>query len=159
MRCDWTVLHRISLRDIGIGDDKLDGTILTQAFATNDELKLVTGSLCPYHFLVHPSGRVEQLLDITKRGAHAKNYNWCSIGIALIGDFRTETPTSDAMFALQNLAFRIQIPYRFSVILGHDQLPGYNQEKVCPGKNLMDEWNKLVEQTDNVNYNNDHKEY
>lgn len=97
-----------------------------------------TGGQMPYHFVILRDGTVEQALDLSDVGPHARRWNVPGLGVAAIGDFREHPPTLDQMAAAKALTAGLVAwigrgPY--DAILGHDELPGGSSdpEKRCPG--------------------------
>ena len=94
-----------------------------------------------YPFVIAPDGTIFQCDDLDRRTYHAGNTNTRSIGICLIGDFRTEgskeKPTEAQMMSLYLLVKELQrtLP-KLKIIKGHQECPGYSW-KNCPG----DTWN------------------
>lgn len=136
---DLLVVHRISLANVGIDDDDLDGPKLANAFATNEELKPTTGGRVPYHLLIKPDGLIEQMLPLSIRGTHAKGYNWRSWGVACVGDFRQRPPAGPQTRALTKLLARLVVLTSDARIVGHTQLDGASADvnKICPGSYLL----------------------
>lgn len=99
------------------------------------------GQRCPYHWFVLDDGQVFQALDLEDKGAHARVWNRRAEGIAVIGDFRVQAPTSAAVDALVGLlAWRCGVlglePHE--AIRRHDELVGGSRyrSKACPGELL-----------------------
>lgn len=95
----------------------------------------------PYAFLIEPSGAVSQLLPLEAVGAHAPGYNQSGIGVAFIGDFRTDPPTpaqvdSGVAVCVALLLQNGGSPHaqREVQILGHDETRP--TPKLCPGPNF-----------------------
>ena len=51
----------------------------------------------PYTFLIEPDGAIHQMLRLDAQGAHARGFNHSGYGIAFLGDFRFEPPTSEQL--------------------------------------------------------------
>ncbi len=87
-----------------------------------------------YHYVVMPSGKVEQLLDESQVSNGVQGYNSCLINVAYVGgidnngkavDNRTEAQKAALYFLLEQLRFR----YPQAVIQGHrDFSPDLNQD-------------------------------
>ena len=140
-RIRWIVLHRISLaretvaNPHPVGDLDLDGPALAGRFRNTG---LGTGGRCPYHFLVRRGGDIDQMLSLSQRGAHDKNYNGRSVAIACAGDMREDALTGLQHAALVELLTRLVTGLGGPAIVGHTALPGASADpgKVCPGKRL-----------------------
>lgn len=74
-------------------------------------------------------------------GAHAKNHNRDSIGIALAGNFDENLPTEEQMEALIDICLEFMKRYDIepSKVIGHREIEGV--EKTCPG--LLFDMNKF----------------
>ena len=94
-----------------------------------------------YHYVIgngsfSDNGEIEKGRKLPFRGAHAKGGNEDSIGICLVGNFNTETPTYLQIKSLGILLRSLAKEYslcRNSVTL-HRFIQGSSTE--CPGKNL-----------------------
>ena len=132
---------------ISVPDEDCDGLVVTAKFADTRRREYVergatkwygrsgayTGGAIPYALLVKTDGGVDQLAEINDVTAHAGRWNYPSVGVAVVGDFRAIPPgiaqwktcvTLAALFAGYGLANR-----------GHDELPGGSRDpgKKCPG--------------------------
>jgi N-acetylmuramoyl-L-alanine amidase len=95
-----------------------------------------------YHYLIGNKrpftrdGKIYSGRSESVPGAHARGYNFNSIGICLIGNFNKTVPSEKQMNALVSLARQRMAFYRIPVenILGHAELPG--AKKSCPGRNI-----------------------
>jgi N-acetyl-anhydromuramyl-L-alanine amidase AmpD len=76
-------------------------------------------------------------------GAHAKNHNKNSIGIALAGNFDENLPTKEQMESLIDICLHFMIKYdiELSKVIGHREIQGV--EKTCPG--LLFDMNRFRE--------------
>ena len=90
-----------------------------------------------YHRIIEPSGQIRQGRAFNEIGAHCKEQgmNYQSLGICLTGNFDSEKPTNQQIFALRDelkaRADQFKIPAKN--ILFHRDLARY---KSCPGKNM-----------------------
>ncbi len=123
-----------------IPDDELTGHLIIDRFTDESgSLGAVTGYRPPYHLAVFPDGHIEQMLPLAVKGAHAKNYNWRSWGLAVIGDFRKSPPTDAQVKSLIELCRVLAIAKDGGCeIAGHTELPGSSgdPDKVCPGPHM-----------------------
>lgn len=92
-------------------------------------------SFVGYHFMIHPDGRVEQLLKLDYMAFHAGNYavNARSIGVAFAGDLSDVPPTAAAQAAFKQLLHDLahKTGMEISYLMGHSQVRlGHT---VCPG--------------------------
>ncbi|XP_051512290.1 peptidoglycan recognition protein 5 [Myxocyprinus asiaticus] len=98
-----------------------------------------------YNFLISGDGTVYEGRGWGVVGAHAKEHNLDSVGIAFMGNFSDERPSCASLSALQRLLHvgvlqgHLQLNY---VILGHRDLA--NTE--CPGEHLYSALPKLKDQ-------------
>jgi tetratricopeptide (TPR) repeat protein len=108
-----------------------------------------TGSLnwgdIGYHYLISADGRIWEGRSIQYQGAHAGNnsLNRGNIGIALIGNFDRDRPTSSQVESLGSLLGALASVHeiRPSRIYGHKDL----RDTGCPGKHLQSILARLVD--------------
>ena len=90
----------------------------------------------PYHVLVDSRGQVAQTLHLDVVGAHAGSWaNQRSIGVAVVSDPRTETPTPEMLRATTSVVAQLLQAYPFAQVVDHDWVnrkQGY-PEKGCIG--------------------------
>jgi hypothetical protein len=112
-------------------DDDLDATGLIERFKNPS---LGTGGRTPYHLLVRTSGKLEQLLPLSVRGAHARKWNVGSVAVCVAGESR---PAEEwQKIALVNSLCVLMVLYglRADKVLGHCELDGASKDpgKKCP---------------------------
>ena len=88
-----------------------------------------------YHWYVLRNGNIIPILPESVRGAHARGYNRCSIGICYEGGINTkgkndDTRTPQQKAALYELLKSLHRDYPQARIIGHRELP--NVRKDCP---------------------------
>jgi len=92
-----------------------------------------------YHLVIRPSGLVEQALPFDRVSPHARVYNSGYIGVACIGDFRTEPMRDPQRWALLDVLEWCSM-YRGGVVdcFGHTEKPDATSYKGhdCPGVNV-----------------------
>ncbi|MBA2661507.1 MAG: N-acetylmuramoyl-L-alanine amidase [Bradymonadaceae bacterium] len=93
-----------------------------------------------YHFVVAKSGKIYQGRSNELRlGSHTGGQNTGNIGINLIGDFTTQTPSDTQLNGAARIVRwvhqKYNIPLTTSAVKGHGQWPG--QSTSCPGGNLL----------------------
>lgn len=112
-----------------------------------------------YHYVVMPSGHIEQLLDEDKISNGVKGYNAVSVNVAYVGgvdacgnpvDNRTEEQKAALVFLIEQLKAR----YPLAVVQGHrDFSPDLNGDgeisedefiKHCPCFDAKDEYKNLM---------------
>jgi len=101
-----------------------------------------------YHYTIQQDGTIYICNDIETISYHVGNSNKASIGICLVGDFRTEKPTEAQYQACLELVRTLQQAYPKTQIKGHSELPGY-ASKQCPVIN-MDQFRKDVKGEPNM---------
>ncbi len=90
-----------------------------------------------YHFIIGngilcKDGEVYRARSTKYVGAHAYGYNKKSIGICLIGNFDSNTPTDKQYQSLISLIRSLQIDFKINKVIGHIET-GLSK-KSCPGK-------------------------
>jgi hypothetical protein len=133
-------LHRISLSTYHkkqnpdpIPDDMLTGEELEIRFRNK---ALGTGGRVGYSILIRTDATVEQMLPLLVRGAHAKNHNWCSWSVAVVGNYdEREMPDRIWKVAVDVLSVLAAGTYTRQV-MGHTELPHSSGDpnKRCPGR-------------------------
>lgn len=102
-----------------------------------------TGGEIPYHFLVRTDGTVDQCLELSEYGPHARRWSWTGVAVAVAGDFRTgkDHPTAHQVNTTARLcalfaAYLGRKPHE--CVFGHTELPDASKDpaKACPGANL-----------------------
>lgn len=88
-----------------------------------------------YHYYVRRNGVIVPILPETVRGAHARGYNRCSIGICYEGGINTkgkndDTRTPQQKQAMFELLKQLHEDYPQARIIGHCELP--HVAKDCP---------------------------
>lgn len=83
---------------------------------------LTEAGFVPYHFLVDAAGEVHRMLPLEARGAHAGAFNWRSVAVACLGDFRAEAPTDAQVDATIMLLQDLLEVYPGAKILSHDEV-------------------------------------
>ena len=97
-----------------------------------------------YHFVIKGDGTIVRGRPLESVGAHAQGLNYCSIGIALEGDFEssesTETPTDAQIASLKGLLQELYTEYTDAQIIGHRDVAGIIGDSsvatACPGDTL-----------------------
>ena len=85
-----------------------------------------------YHFVIGKDGKVYRGRPEEYVGAHCSGNNTSSIGIALCGDFRTESPTDEQLKSLDELVKLMRAKYPIRRVLNHNDL----YATACPVINL-----------------------
>ena len=88
-----------------------------------------------YHWFVQRNGNIVPILPESVRGAHARGYNRCSIGICYEGGINTrgkndDTRTPQQKASLYELLKQLHRDYPKARIVGHRELP--HVAKDCP---------------------------
>ena len=89
-----------------------------------------------YHYYIRMNGDIIPLLPESARGAHARHYNHCSIGICYEGGIDTkgnaaDTRTEPQKHSMYELLKDLTKEYPDARIMGHCELP--HVIKKCPG--------------------------
>lgn len=88
-----------------------------------------------YHFLIDPAGRIFEGRELAWQGAHAGGANNVrNLGICLLGDFRSDRPSDEALAALDGLLSRLCANYE----IPRSQVRPHSVYKntACPGRTL-----------------------
>ena len=85
-----------------------------------------------YHYFVAKDGTITRGRPENTRGAHAMNWNYCSIGICFEGNYETETMPEAQLAAGRALIEDIKKRYPNIVVSRHSELC----QTSCPGKNF-----------------------
>ena len=88
-----------------------------------------------YHYYIRMDGEVVPILPENIRGAHARNYNRCSLGICYEGGIDAKGRTTDTRTEAQkktmlDLLKDLTAEYPEARIIGHCELP--HVTKTCP---------------------------
>jgi hypothetical protein len=87
-----------------------------------------------YHFFVGKTGTIYEGRPLNVRGTHVANHNTGTVGICLLGDMRTQTPTVPQLASTQELVRWLAAELALTHLAGHAE---FNPETVCPGTNVM----------------------
>lgn len=95
-----------------------------------------------YHYLIERDGTLIKCREEWEEGAHAKGYNFSSVGVCMSGNFNVERPTAAQEETLGKLLGEIVRRYNIpaNLILPHRRFA----EKGCYGTLLDDKWAALV---------------
>lgn len=96
-----------------------------------------------YHWLIRPEGTAERLLEDTAIGWHAGNWavNTSSIGIALSGDYETNTPPYAQIEATARIISEYYPHVDKGCISGHREVTG---GVTCPGAYFLHGWKQTL---------------
>lgn len=87
-----------------------------------------------YHFLVGQNGLIYEGRDWHVRGTHVETFNTGSLGICLLGNFMTQSPTADQLNSTLLLVNWASERLDLSHIASHRH---FNPQTECPGDNLF----------------------
>ena len=87
-----------------------------------------------YHFLVGQNGLIYEGRDWHVRGTHVETYNTGSLGICLLGNFMTQSPTAEQLNSSLALVKWAGERLNLSHIASHRD---FNPQTQCPGDNLF----------------------
>ncbi|HLO41854.1 MAG TPA: N-acetylmuramoyl-L-alanine amidase, partial [Phycisphaerales bacterium] len=88
-----------------------------------------------YHYIIDPAGRVWEGRSTSFQGAHVSKNNEHNLGVMLLGNFQSQTPTAAATATLDSfVAYQMQ-RYNISVnrVYTHQEIG----KSACPGRNLQ----------------------
>lgn len=103
---------------------------------------------CGYHYVIPIDGAIERGRPETQIGAHCKNHNSHSIGVAYVGglaaDGKTpcDTRTEAQKSALERLLSELHKRYPKALIVGHSDLDPH--KPCCPGFDVVSEYRQLL---------------
>jgi hypothetical protein len=86
-----------------------------------------------YHFFIGKQGAVYEGRAMNVRGTHVAGYNTGSLGVCLLGDFMTNTPSTEQLDMLRQLSRWLVVRLQLTHLAGHRD---FNPETLCPGDNL-----------------------
>lgn len=95
-----------------------------------------TGLCVAYHIVIGAKGKVVRTRMDDEIGYHASNWpvNQTSVGICLLGQFDTEKPDPEQLWALRDVIKQFKAKYVITSVAGHRKY----SEKSCPGANVTD---------------------
>jgi len=104
---------------------------------------------CGYHFVVRLDGSVEVGRDLNRAGAHCKDHNPFSIGIAYVGGRNADGETDDTRTPAQKVALKALL-VALHEVWPRAELHGHNEFslKACPCFNVKAVYGKLFDQQD-----------
>lgn len=96
-----------------------------------------------YHFVIRRDGTVETGRRLDERGAHAEDFNHCSLGICLVGGVDAKGKPQDNFTERQKdnlglLLTGLLKTHPGAEVLGHRDLPNVN--KACPSFDVKQWW-------------------
>ncbi|OLO40716.1 hypothetical protein BTR23_04375 [Alkalihalophilus pseudofirmus] len=105
-----------------------------------------------YHYVVDRDGSISWCHDLEIVSYHVGNSNGMSVGICMVGDFRTQTPTSQQREAALDLTQYLMSELNISVdnVWGHIEFPGYSW-KPCPSISMSQFRSQLADRTGQTN--------
>jgi hypothetical protein len=133
------IVHRIevSQEDPSYGDTPNE---VARFFREHPIGMKATGGDMPYPILVDRDGIVTQTVPLRFITPHAKAHNPGTVGVGVIGDFRTAPPSPRQRAAAVAVCAALLTHFDLEVekISGHDELQGGSSDpdKICPGPGL-----------------------
>lgn len=137
------VVHRIevSQEDSSFGDSPEE---VIRFFADHPRWSKATDATMPYPLVIEADGQLTQTLPLELLSYHAVAANPDTIGIALIGDFRTKAPSKAQWQSLVVLCAQLLQSLGADgssleeSLRGHDEVVGGSRtpDKECPGREL-----------------------
>jgi len=102
-----------------------------------------------YHFVIHKDGTIERARPLEYIGAHAKDNNEFTVGVALAGNYQFGTPPQiqleQSVKLIGALCHKYKFPATDTTILGHRDVC----KTTCPGRNLYKLLPQLIDDTKN----------
>jgi len=91
-----------------------------------------------YHKVVEANGSIVNGRSESTQGAHAKGANMGTLGVCVVGDFETETPSPAQIKSLVTVLSEWCKTHKLNStnIYGHYNVPGATTDTSCPGKNM-----------------------
>ena len=103
---------------------------------------------CGYHFVIRRDGSIERGTPEDKLGTHTWHHNTGTLGIHVGGHFDYGEPSEAQLASLTHLtgdlANKYKIPIDREHIKGHNEFPENIGETGCPGKNLLNKLDPMV---------------
>ena len=88
-----------------------------------------------YHYVIKRDGTIEDGRMLNEPGAHARKYNWCSVGICMVGGVKEDDInaaednfTDEQWVALYTLVQDMLGEYPLAKVIGHNEI----SNKFCP---------------------------
>lgn len=99
-----------------------------------------------YHIVIRRGGAIEYGRPLDVRGAHAKGFNYRSIGVCLVGgvnsDMEAENNFTEEQFStLERVLTALQGLFPDTTVVGHKDLPAVR--KKCPSFDVISWWNNI----------------
>ena len=95
-----------------------------------------------YHYVIKRDGTIEDGRRMEEVGAHCKKYNWCSVGVCMVGGVKEDNIneaennfTDDQWTALSKLVQNLLDEYPDAKVIGHNEV----SSKFCPSFDVQ-EW-------------------
>ena len=137
-RCNKIIVHRIG-PDLGIMT--CTSMVDVAKWMKIHPQESHTGGEMPYTFGILPTdGTVEQCLELSDVGPHARRFSTEAVSIACLGDFRHMEPTLPQWTSLVTICIELcnWMGGGNAMLYGHDELQDASKDKnkKCPGRYL-----------------------
>lgn len=88
-----------------------------------------------YHFVIDPAGRVWEARPVALQGAHVADNNEHNLGVMVMGNYDTQSPTGASVKALDDFVTAMMHKYKVPVgrVYTHQEL----RPTACPGRSLQ----------------------
>lgn len=98
-----------------------------------------------YHYLLTQDGMVHIGRPVADQGAHVKNHNADSIGIAYAGGLNHDGQPADTMTIHQDVSF-LQLVRSLRLVFGALTLHGHNEfsDKPCPSFSVQEKYSFIL---------------
>jgi len=134
---EWREYEKnIAVHRCSIGSEAAE---IARAYCTDPSLAAISKRQMPYTFVIRRCGMMEQALRVLDMAPHNAAFGFQAIGVALVGDFRTEAPTALQWHSLLVLCHVFSGWMKgVASVAGHDGFPvaRYLHDVDCPGKYL-----------------------
>lgn len=87
-----------------------------------------------YHYFIGKEGAIYEGRSVSVRGVHVAGYNTGSVGVCLLGNYMTDTPSKEMLDSASSLGAWLTASLALSHLAGHRD---FNSNTVCPGDNLQ----------------------
>jgi N-acetylmuramoyl-L-alanine amidase len=96
-----------------------------------------------YHYVITREGDIQEGRDVSRSGAHARDFNANSIGVCLVGGINENGETDfnfthEQMTSLKVIVDQCVLIHGPCSVLGHRDLPGVDKD--CPGFDVRAWW-------------------
>jgi hypothetical protein len=159
------IVHHVGPIPAGLPVEKIDADKINEWHRDRRAADGTPWAGIAYNYVIKTDGTIERGRGRDDKGAHCPNHNWESIGICVVGDFRTAEPTPEQMVSLALLLAELHLIYK--IIPGEESIKGhrdFNPERIpaekteCPGNSLYLALHDITKNVVNLYYMEKKKE-